>query len=343
MTETMDVMQFQPIKKIIAANGDLKTAQREGGDSSFGTLVESFLKYVSQNGIPEGFNWSDVKAVIVSKFEEVAKAFEAETPISSLPAVPNVDNYTFDEYHQRILGYLDRFEDAPFTIGRICELLVEPRKHYDRGDKFLRAFEKCVSVTSTNGQFETSSITNGNHLNGNDVNGNDGDNHTVTNGTASGNEKMDTETHNGHTNGTTEKTTATTTPSVTTSAEGSTTTDTGLNKTETTEDKTPTTAETTTENSNTTTLSEGEKQGTPQKRQLEDSDSSHETVAKKVARMENGGLNGELGEPEVEPTINGKDVHAEKTGVEVDNTTTETVGEKKDAKDQEVTGEVAAV
>ena len=86
----------------------------------------------------------------------------------------------------------------------------------------------------------------------------------------------------------------------------------------------------------------GEKQTTPQKRPLEDNETTQEPAGKKMARVENG-LNRELGEPEVEPTINGKDVHAEKTGVEVDTTTTETVAEKKEATDQGVTGEVAAV
>ena len=31
---------------------------------------------------------------------------------------------------------------APFTIQRLAELVVEPRKHYKRTDKFLRAIEK---------------------------------------------------------------------------------------------------------------------------------------------------------------------------------------------------------
>lgn len=328
MADTMDVTQFQPIKKIIAANGDLTAAQQEGGDSSFGTLVESFLKHVSQNGIPEGFGWSDVKAVIISKFEEIAKKYEAENPIASMPAVPNVDNYTFEEYHQRILGFLDRFDDTPFTIGRICELLVEPRKHYDRGDKFFRAFEKCVSVTSTNGQFDTNITMNGVQHNGNGM-----DNHAVHNGT-NGTEKMDTEAHNGHTNGTTE----TITPSDATSGEEVAAAETETSKTaEKTTDKSST-PEAATES----TKTDGEKQTTPQKRPLEDNETTQEPAGKKMARVENG-LNRELGEPEVEPTINGKDVHAEKTGVEVDTTTTETVVEKKEATDQGVTGEVAAV
>ncbi|GAV03775.1 hypothetical protein RvY_14155 [Ramazzottius varieornatus] len=87
---TVSILQTVISQALQPSNNDnLRTAQREGGDSSFDTLVESFLKYASQNGIPEGFNWSEVRAVVVT--------------------VPNVDNYTFGGYHQRISGYLDRF------------------------------------------------------------------------------------------------------------------------------------------------------------------------------------------------------------------------------------------
>jgi len=154
--------QFIQLKKALASHADLNTLKNEGGDSNLGDSVVNFLEQIKENGIPEGFTWEEAKSIIISKFDEVTKAFEAERPISSLSPIPNVDNYTFEEYRERIVSGLNRFETAsPFTLGRICELLLEPKKHYDRGDKFLRAFEKCITVTSTN-----EANGNGHHANG---------------------------------------------------------------------------------------------------------------------------------------------------------------------------------
>lgn len=44
---------------------------------------------------------------------------------------------------------LKAFEDAPFTIQRLAELLLEPGRHYKRPDKFYRALEKNLLVVTT--------------------------------------------------------------------------------------------------------------------------------------------------------------------------------------------------
>ena len=39
--------------------------------------------------------------------------------------------------------------NPPFTIQRLCELCIEPRKHYKTVGKYLRALERTILVTST--------------------------------------------------------------------------------------------------------------------------------------------------------------------------------------------------
>lgn len=43
-----------------------------------------------------------------------------------------------------LLERLDLFSAAPFTIQRLSELLSDPKKHYCRLDKFMRALEKNI-------------------------------------------------------------------------------------------------------------------------------------------------------------------------------------------------------
>ncbi|KAI3435712.1 hypothetical protein D9Q98_001770 [Chlorella vulgaris] len=46
-------------------------------------------------------------------------------------------------------GLLDGHTEAPFTLQRLCEVLLEPRKQYARIDKVVLALEKLLVVTST--------------------------------------------------------------------------------------------------------------------------------------------------------------------------------------------------
>ncbi|SCV67866.1 BQ2448_5477 [Microbotryum intermedium] len=48
---------------------------------------------------------------------------------------------------------LDQFTGPPFTIQRICELILYPRKHYTSLPKYLRALMRVLSVASTRSAF----------------------------------------------------------------------------------------------------------------------------------------------------------------------------------------------
>ena len=62
-----------------------------------------------------------------------------------------------------ILEQLESFEEPPFTIQRLCELLLDPKRHYKSIGKYLRAVEKSILVTSSIDAFppEVSSTSNG--------------------------------------------------------------------------------------------------------------------------------------------------------------------------------------
>ncbi|PPQ81234.1 hypothetical protein CVT25_015758 [Psilocybe cyanescens] len=51
---------------------------------------------------------------------------------------------------ENVFAQLDQFEDnPPFTIQRLCELCLEPKRQYKSVGKYLRAVEKSILVTST--------------------------------------------------------------------------------------------------------------------------------------------------------------------------------------------------
>ncbi|GMR29878.1 hypothetical protein PMAYCL1PPCAC_00073 [Pristionchus mayeri] len=52
------------------------------------------------------------------------------------------DSYRF------ILGRAASLTAAPFTFQRICELLVDPLRHYKKAETLFRALEKCINVVT---------------------------------------------------------------------------------------------------------------------------------------------------------------------------------------------------
>ena len=50
-------------------------------------------------------------------------------PLPGADSLPNLQG--------RLRGHLDQFTDAPFTLQRLCELLLEPHKQYARLHKLV--------------------------------------------------------------------------------------------------------------------------------------------------------------------------------------------------------------
>lgn len=63
---------------------------------------------------------------------------------------PNVEKFDLQTSRDEILELIESFNEAPFTIQRICELLHSPTTYYDRISTFLRGLEKNLRVISPN-------------------------------------------------------------------------------------------------------------------------------------------------------------------------------------------------
>merc|ERR1719232_642734 len=84
-----------------------------------------------------------------SKLEIIIREFNESCPEGHLPKMPNVDVFKFGEMKERIMEQLESYTGTPFTVQRLCELLVQPKRHYKRTDKFMRGLEKIMLVVST--------------------------------------------------------------------------------------------------------------------------------------------------------------------------------------------------
>ncbi|KAL1510639.1 hypothetical protein AB1Y20_006938 [Prymnesium parvum] len=88
--------------------------------------------------------WDELKPLVSAKISEVCAEYYA--------ANKDIDRSgeTYAEVLQRLLALLHEFPNAPFTIQRLCELLIDPHRVYATSTrKVMSALEKLLTVSST--------------------------------------------------------------------------------------------------------------------------------------------------------------------------------------------------
>ena len=110
--------------------------------------LEEYLTYIAKTGNAL-FEWSKIKPLFKKKLQLVIQEFHDSSPSDDLPKQPNVDVFQFEQMKERIFEQLESYSGIPFTVQRLCELLVQPKRHYKRTDKFMRGLEKIMLVVST--------------------------------------------------------------------------------------------------------------------------------------------------------------------------------------------------
>ncbi|CAF4756463.1 unnamed protein product, partial [Rotaria sp. Silwood2] len=110
--------------------------------------LEQILVQIAKTGFTS-YPWEKIKPLFLKKLNLVLHEFNTESNMDKLDIHPNIDRSTFEELKSDIIERINSFENAPFTIQRLCELLLSPRANYRRTDKFIRGLTKCVSVVTT--------------------------------------------------------------------------------------------------------------------------------------------------------------------------------------------------
>jgi len=85
------------------------------------------------------FTWKSLRRLIRHQLQLVIDDYSATSP-----KVPDVDGESFEVRQVRVLGIIDEWPREPFTLQRICELLVDAKRMYPTTAKFFLAFSKLV-------------------------------------------------------------------------------------------------------------------------------------------------------------------------------------------------------
>eukprot|EP00002_Diphylleia_rotans_P002904 TRINITY_DN11902_c0_g1_i1.p1 TRINITY_DN11902_c0_g1~~TRINITY_DN11902_c0_g1_i1.p1 ORF type:complete len:155 (-),score=25.95 TRINITY_DN11902_c0_g1_i1:210-674(-) len=87
------------------------------------------------------YSWRHVKPLLLFEANKNLRAFvDRQADVESQQRLSN--------YVESLITALDKFNVYPFTIQRICELILQPDHHYRMAVKALDAIEKLVVVTS---------------------------------------------------------------------------------------------------------------------------------------------------------------------------------------------------
>jgi hypothetical protein len=113
-------------------------------DPSFkGMLAETALTGVIR------YPWALMQPVIAALLDVVLDSFSADQAQETGPQRPMSGGRSLQQAREELHALLIALPGAPFTMQRLAELLLEPRKQYNRTDKLVLALERILRVTST--------------------------------------------------------------------------------------------------------------------------------------------------------------------------------------------------
>lgn len=109
--------------------------------------VRSILEVIASSG-KFWHEWDKLKRMLSFQLKQVLSEYP-EAQMSSEDQKSSLGE-TFEELVKRLDGAVQSFyEGPPFTLQRICEILLDGRSIYSNLSKLSQALEKNLSVTST--------------------------------------------------------------------------------------------------------------------------------------------------------------------------------------------------
>ncbi|KAK9824484.1 hypothetical protein WJX72_010709 [[Myrmecia] bisecta] len=111
--------------------------------------VRGILVEVATSGLIR-YEWPLLRPLVTWLLDQVLVEFEAESKVEVGPVMPLPGGETVAALRKRMRKAVEAFDtEAPFTLQRLAELLLEPHKQYSRLDKLALALERLLLVSST--------------------------------------------------------------------------------------------------------------------------------------------------------------------------------------------------
>ena len=118
-------------------------------ESTAVTSSTDVLQSIAHLGVlPAGTGWAAARGLIRTRLAQVLEDFVAEGQTGPAPMDEDYSQVEPELTDEELCARLEQFEGPPFTMQRLCELLLEPRKHYRRRSKFAFACGKLLTVRS---------------------------------------------------------------------------------------------------------------------------------------------------------------------------------------------------
>ncbi|CAK9868873.1 unnamed protein product [Sphagnum jensenii] len=131
--------------------GELSSfCKQDASKREFSPEMRSILEVIAATG-QYWHNWEQLKTLLSFCLKQVLQDYYGSHVDAAIgPPRPLITGETFQQLQDRLDSALLLFtEGAPFTIQRLCEVLLNPRDAYPNLDKVALAFEKLLLVTST--------------------------------------------------------------------------------------------------------------------------------------------------------------------------------------------------
>ncbi|XP_065723706.2 serine/threonine-protein phosphatase 4 regulatory subunit 2-like isoform X2 [Drosophila suzukii] len=105
--------------------------------------LKDYLHFVAKTG-DNIFTWSSLKYLFHQLLRTSLVNFYGGKPRAVIPPCTQYGAFNYEEMKNSLQKRLDQFDDTPYNLQRLCELLLEPRKYYSRVDKYMRGLEKVL-------------------------------------------------------------------------------------------------------------------------------------------------------------------------------------------------------